>query len=124
MTKIIVIDDDRRFLRAIRRLLEASWHDVITYEDGRPAIAQIGKEVPDLLITDIFMPEMEGLETIRRARAVSSTLPIIAISGRSITGADYLQIARRFGASATLEKPFRRAKLVGLISRLLPQQID
>jgi CheY-like chemotaxis protein len=121
MAKIIVIDDDRRFLRAIRRMLEASGHTVIAYEDGRPAIAQIGNEIPDLLITDVFMPEMEGLETIRRARAISSILPIIAISGRSITGVDYLQIARHFGASATLAKPFRRAELVGLISRLLPQ---
>ena len=124
MAKIIVIDDDRRFLRAIRRTLEASGHTVIAYEDARSAIAHIAREVPDLLITDIFMPEMEGLETIRRARTVSSTLPIIAISGGSIIGADYLQMARLFGASATLAKPFRPAELIGLIARLLPQQID
>ena len=108
----------------VRRTLEASGHAVIAYEDGRPAIAQIGREVPDLLITDIFMPEMERLETIRRARALSSTLPIIAISGGSFIGADYLEMARLFGASATLAKPFRPAELIGLIARLLPQQID
>jgi CheY-like chemotaxis protein len=124
MARIIVIDDDRRFLRTIRRALEASGHAVIGYEDGRAAIAQIGREVPDLLITDIFMPEMDGLETIRRARAMSSTLPIIAITGRSIPRPDYLRIARVFGASATLAKPFRRAELVGLISRLLAQETD
>jgi DNA-binding response OmpR family regulator len=124
VTKIIVIDDDRRFLRAIRRTLKASGFVVIISEDGRPAIAHIAREVPDLLITDIFMPEMEGLETIRRARAVSSTLPIIAISGGSIIGAHYLHVARLFGASATLAKPFRPAELIGLIARLLSRQID
>ena len=124
MAKIIVIDDDRRFLRVIRRALTASGFVVIIYEDARPAIAHITREVPDLLITDIFMPGVEGLETIRRARAVSSTLPIIAISGGSIIGPDYLQMARRFGASATLAKPFHPAELIGLIARLLPQQID
>jgi len=72
-----------------------------------------------LLVTDIFMPEMEGLETIRLARDLQSKMPIIAMSGVNFEGGDYLEIAEKFGALATLKKPFRPAELLDLVSRLL-----
>ena len=74
---------------------------------------------PDLLITDIFMPEMEGLETIRQARALQPGLPIIAMSGFSFEERDYLGVAEKFGALASLRKPFRPTELLDLVNRLL-----
>ena len=69
MAKIFVIDDDPAMRRATCRALEAAGHAVGAYENGRGAIHDIQKTPPDLLVADIFMPEMEGLETIREARA-------------------------------------------------------
>lgn len=119
MAKILVIDDDPAVRRATRRVLEAAGHAVAAYENGRGAVRDIAKESPDLLITDIFMPEMEGLETIREARLRQPGLPIIAMSGITFEDRDYLGIAERFGAVATLKKPFRPAELLGLVNRLL-----
>jgi CheY-like chemotaxis protein len=72
------------------------------------------------LITDIVMPEMDGVETLRAARQLDPDLPILAISGGgSFDPKDYLGIAQAFGATAVLPKPFRPAELVEMVSRLL-----
>jgi CheY-like chemotaxis protein len=67
------------------------------------------------------MPEMEGLETIRQVRDLRSDIPIIAMSGFYFEGGDYLQIAEKFGAVATLKKPFLPTQLIALVSRLLAE---
>jgi CheY-like chemotaxis protein len=69
MAKILVVDDDPAMQRATSRALEAAGHAVAVHANGRGAVRDIENCPPDLLITDIFMPEMEGLETIREARA-------------------------------------------------------
>ena len=119
MAKILVVDDDPAMRRATSRALEAAGHIVSVHPNGRGAVQDIEKEPPDLLITDIFMPEMEGLETIRAARARRPTLPIIAMSGFTFDERDYLSIAEKFGAVASLRKPFRPAELIDLVNRLL-----
>jgi len=121
MANILVIDDDPAMRRAASRVLKAAGHSVTAYEDGRRAVRHIEQEPPDLLITDIFMPEMEGLETIRELRKSRPELPIIAISGSAPEGADYLSFAEKFGAVASLRKPFRPAELLALVSRVLAE---
>src|SRR5437879_2307831 len=116
MAKILVIDDEPGIRDIIGRVLEDSGHEVRSYENGRGAIEQVKSWPADLLITDIFMPEVEGLETIRRIRQIRPDLPIIAISGVDMAGSDYLGIAKKFGAVATLKKPFWPANLVDLVS--------
>jgi CheY-like chemotaxis protein len=123
MAKIVLIDDEPAMRRATERALRAGGHVVHAYENGRPAIEHLVRDAPDLLITDIFMPEMEGLETIRRARTLCPDVPIIAISGFSIEDGDYLRIAEKFGAIASLKKPFRPAELLDLVARLLAPQV-
>ena len=122
MAKIVVIDDEPGVLRIACLALEAAGHAVFAYPDGRGGIDHIKRERPDLLITDIFMPEMEGLETIRLARGLRSEMPIIAMSGVYFEGGDYLEIAEKFGAVATLRKPFRPSDLLDLVARLLVQR--
>jgi DNA-binding response OmpR family regulator len=114
-----MIEDDPAMRRATCRALAAAGHAVGAYENGRGAIKDIRREPPDLLLPDIFMPEMEGLETIREARALQPAMPIVAMSGLSFDTGDYLRIAEKFGAVASLRKPFRPAELLALVSRLL-----
>lgn len=119
MAKIVLIDDEPAMRKATGSALRSAGHVVTAYENGRAALRNIGNDAPDVLITDIFMPEMEGLETIRKVRAQRPGTPIIAVSGFSFEGGDYLDIAERLGAAASLKKPFRAADLLALVSRLL-----
>ena len=120
MAKILVVEDDFAMRRATCRILGDAGHAVIGLENGAAAIEHVKRDAPDLLITDIFMPEVEGLETIRRVHALRPALPIIAISGFALEGGgDYLKIAERLGAAASLKKPFRSAELLAVVSRLL-----
>ena len=79
MAKIVVIDDEPGARRIAYPTLGAGGHTVVAYPDGRGGIEHVRREPPDLLVTDIFMPEMEGLETIRLARDLQSEMPIIAM---------------------------------------------
>ena len=103
----------------MRRVLEAAGHEVTTFANGAGAIEHTRQEPADLLITDIFMPDVEGLETIREIRRTRPEVPIIAISGIDFDGGDYLAVARKFGAVATLKKPFWPADLLRVVSRVL-----
>ena len=120
MAHILVIDDDPVLRRVITLALEAVGHSVLRCENGRKAVAYLEHDHTDLLITDIVMPEMDGVETLRAARQLDPDLPILAISGGgSFDPKDYLGIAQAFGATAILPKPFRPAELVDLVSQLL-----
>ena len=119
MAKILVIDDDPGMRSATRRALEMAGHVVAVYEDGRGAVHDIDAEPPDLLITDIFMPEMEGLETIRAPAAAAAHADHRDLGvhvrgpGLSRGGGKIRRIV------ASLRKPFRPAELVALVERLL-----
>ena len=119
MAKILVIDDEPGIREIIWCVLKAAGHEVIVFPNGAGAISHVRREPADLLITDIFMPEVEGLETIRDIRHLASEMPIIAISGVVLEGRNYLQIAKKFGAVATLQKPFWPADLLDLVSSVL-----
>jgi CheY-like chemotaxis protein len=120
MAHILVIDDDPVLRRIITLALEAAGHSVLRCENGRKAVAYLEHDHADLLITDIVMPEMDGVETLRAARLLDPNLPILAISGGgSFDPKDYLGIAQAFGATAVLPKPFRPAELMELVSQLL-----
>jgi CheY-like chemotaxis protein len=120
MAHILVIDDDPVVRRVVTLALEAAGHSVLRCENGRKAVAYLQHDHADLLITDIVMPEMDGVETLRAARQLDPNLPILAISGGgSFDPKDYLGIAQAFGATAILSKPFRPTELMDLVSQLL-----
>jgi two-component system, chemotaxis family, chemotaxis protein CheY len=119
MAKVLVIDDEPGVRGVMCRVLEAVGHDVVDFGNGGGAIEHVRQQPADLLITDLFMPDVEGIETIREIHRLRPDLPIIAVSGIDFEGGDYLNVARKFGAVATLKKPFSPADLLDLVSRVL-----
>lgn len=120
MARILVIDDNNEVRRMIRQALELHGHNVVDAGDGVQALAQFRNCVTDLVITDIVMPEMEGLETIIELRAMDASVKILAISGGgSFVPDGYLRWAEMLGADRRLEKPFTVQQLVSVVNELL-----
>jgi CheY-like chemotaxis protein len=106
MQKILVIDDNAVVRNTIVQILESEGYCVVSAEDGRRGLTAFRHERPDLVITDIIMPEKEGIETIRDIRGECPNAKIIAISGGGRIGnTDFLRIARQLGASDVIAKP-------------------
>ena len=123
MADILVIDDEAPLRSLIRRALAPFGHDVVEAEDGVQGIKRFASAPADLIITDIVMQGMEGMETIRSLRRLSADVPIIAMSGggRGSAG-DYLAVALALGASRTLTKPFKLGVLTGMVNELLVER--
>lgn len=107
MSRILIVDDDRDVRRVLRRVMEADGHTVVECPDGRDALRAMTEEQPDLVITDVYMPEMDGIEFLTRLREEDPDLPVLAVSGGSLATADFvLEDASKLGADAVLSKPF------------------
>jgi len=120
MTKILVIEDNPIVRSTVGRVLQAGGYEVISADDGLEGVAMFHKERPDLVVTDIIMPEQEGIETIRQILAEKPATKIIAISGGGRIGnTDFLQIARKIGAAEVLPKPFDPEDLLQLVANCL-----
>lgn len=120
MANILVIEDDDGVREMIRRALERVGHNVREARDGRSGLKAIQAENCDLLVTDIVMPGMEGIETIIQIRKRHPQMKIIAISGGGMGKADdYLAIAAKCGANRTQTKPFSMAKMAEIANEVL-----
>ncbi|MFO1059653.1 MAG: response regulator [Dongiaceae bacterium] len=129
MARVLVIDDDELVRQTLRRMLEKGGHEVVTAINGRYGLSRFEDDGGiDLVVTDILMPEMEGLETVRSLRQLSPGLPILVITGDPSGGnwvgtgppPDYLRMAQLLGASGTLRKPFTGPQLLAAIAACLP----
>jgi CheY-like chemotaxis protein len=114
--RILVVDDNVDLRDSLKRMLEQAGYDVMLARDGEDALQLQRQHPADVLLTDIFMPERDGLETIESFRRRYPKVRIIAMSGdahlRVTTASDYLAVARVAGAHATLRKPFAAAALL------------
>lgn len=120
MKKILVIEDNAIVRNTVMRILQTAGYAVVTAGDGLQGIHVFHKEQPDLVISDIIMPQQEGLGTIRQILAERPGTKIIAISGGGRIGnTDFLQIARKMGAVDALPKPFDPDDLLDRISNCL-----
>jgi CheY-like chemotaxis protein len=120
--QVLVIDDDVAVRQTIALLLEDVGIEVVQAADGKEGLRAFQRSLPDLIVTDIIMPEKEGIQTIIDIRKTDRNLPIIAISGGGRVGnTDFLEIAARLGATTTLPKPFDPEVLVGLVHRLVAE---
>lgn len=120
MARILIIDDDEHVREALAAVLDAAGHQTCLAADGNRALARLDDFNPDVVVTDILMPGMEGMETIHELRKRQPELPIVAMSGCGMHGGgDYLRLAERLGASQSLSKPVEPDVLVDTIDELL-----
>lgn len=129
MARILLIDDDRTICTTVALLLDRAGHAVVVAENGRDELAKIEREAFELLIVDIFMPGMDGLETIQQVHRQQPHLPVIVMSGlvfRSTSSPppDFLKMATKLGATKSLRKPFRPGELLALVDDCLNVRSD
>jgi DNA-binding response OmpR family regulator len=120
MDTVLIIDDEAPMRKMIRTILESAQYQVIEAPNGIVGLRMFREQRPRLVITDILMPDKEGIETIREIKQVDPAARIIAISGGGRTArTDFLKVAEKFGAMESLKKPFRRSDLLACIERVL-----
>ena len=120
MARILLIDDDDSLRTALRLTLTHFGHTVIEARNGKEGMQLFPHAAADLVITDIVMPEKEGLEVLMELRTQVPPVKVIAISGGGrVSPDDYLRIAEKMGAAKVLAKPFSNADLMAAIDALL-----
>ena len=115
MTKVLIVDDEYTTLTIIEKMLQSGGYDVVMTSDGKEVETLVEDEHPDILIIDIFMPDVDGIENIIAVRNIYPELPILAIS----TNNDYLRVARKFGADASIHKPILGSDLLEQVHSLI-----
>lgn len=123
MARILVVDDEELVCALLVDMLEHRGYQVQTAGDGRQALAAIRQEAPDLLISDLIMPETEGLELITALRQAGMRMKILAISGgsRFVNPADQLKAARLLGADRCMTKPLVYSEFLTVVAELLAE---
>ncbi len=120
MARILVADDNEDICELLRVMLSATGHEVVVAPDGASALALLRARPVDLLITDIFMPGKEGLETIMELRRDFPSVKIVAMSGGGKLGElQYLEDAVQLGAVRSILKPFREAEILAVVREAL-----
>lgn len=122
MPRILIIDDNAEIRLILADMCEEAGYDTVTASSGKYAVEQHQAEPVDLIITDIFMPETDGLEVIYQFRSRFPEVQIIAISGGGTRGlTELLAVAKRMGAQRTFMKPFDWQDMLDAVRELVPQ---
>jgi len=120
MARVLVIDDDEEHRTLVGHMLVGAGHEVDEALDGADGLRLFGKRKPDLVVTDINMPGLDGHEVISALRVLHASVPIIAISGGSAIAKDELLLrASALGAAEVIMKPFEFRQLLGAVERAL-----
>ncbi len=120
MPRVLVIDDDEQVRALLFEILDRAGFDVVEASNGAEGLVCYRAQPADLVITDLIMPEKEGVETIIELRREFPAARIIAISGGGRNaGRDYLQIAAQLGARQTVSKPFTRQQILDAVRETL-----
>jgi CheY-like chemotaxis protein len=124
VASILVIDDDHAVLATIKMLLAREGHDVVVTDDGRKGLALFRGGAFDLLIVDIFMPAMDGLETMSLVHRDRPGTPVIVMSGHAVQSAsenapNFLRMATKLGAVSSIQKPFRARDFLTVVDSSL-----
>jgi DNA-binding NtrC family response regulator len=125
VAKVLVIDDDLAYREYLERVLTHAGHVVETEANGARILRIVAAERFDAIITDLYMPECDGIETIGRLRSVLPNIPIIGMTGS--TGAEddpCSRAMRMFGAVAVLEKPLDRERLLAVLDKAIAEASD
>lgn len=117
---VLIIEDDPIMLRNLAQWFQQAGCKVMVAHDGVEGLAQFAKLRPNAVVTDIIMPNREGVETLMAIKALDPDVKILAISGGGRLGStDLLAMAHSLGADAVMAKPFRSTDVVGAVARLL-----
>ena len=123
MAQILIIDDDESVRRSLGRILEREGYEVLAAEDGARGMRLLEEHRPALVVTDVFMPEMDGIEILMGVREADASIPIVVVSGGGQTPAAHvLEDASQLGADAILRKPFERTEVLETVPRLLDER--
>jgi CheY-like chemotaxis protein len=117
MSLILLVEDEDYLRGVIEEMLKQGGHDVVVTASGKEAVAVCQQRTVDLVITDLAMPGMDGIELIRCLRRSHSRLPVLAMSG-TFTG-QFFKMAKLMGAVGTIAKPFKQADLLAIIDKSL-----
>jgi CheY-like chemotaxis protein len=120
IARILIIDDNEAIVRLLHRMLSAAGHTVHDAPSGRAGLAYYRQHPCDVVITDIVMPDMEGLDVIRELRRYDPAARIIAMSGGGLGSVKlYLKLAQELGAQWVLSKPFTRERVLALVAEAI-----
>ena len=122
---ILLVEDEELLRAGVQEVLEIQGYKVITAPDGEQALACLAAEPIDLIITDLVMPKMDGIDFVKQLREIKPDLPVIVVSGstRNIMqryGIDSIQVP---GANASLPKPFKSVDLIEQVRQLLASRV-
>jgi len=118
MAKILVVDDDKMQCTLVKRILQQEGHIVYTATCGNEGFQIADSKKIDLVFTDIVMPEMDGIELVRKLLSTNKDLPVVVISGDDL-GKTYFTNAYELGVKACLEKPVSKRDILELVEQLL-----
>jgi len=122
MALILVIDDNEEIRRLLRQVLESAHHEVLEAGNGDEGLKCVDNQKVDLVITDVFMPEKDGLEILREMRKNHPGMNVIAMSGGGQFGnMDIMRTARSFGAFRVMAKPFNLNEMLQIVSAALAE---
>ena len=116
---VLVVDDDEVVCRNTEAMLKSLGYSALTVSSGLSAIGQVTAWHPDIILTDIFMPQFDGIELISALRAGGSAVPIVAMTGGPHGAFDVLTAAKDLGATAVLHKPFSPDDLSAVLGAAL-----
>jgi DNA-binding response OmpR family regulator len=120
VANILLVDDEEQLRSMLRLVLEEAGHAVQEASDGQKAVESFKNQQPDVVVTDLVMPNKEGIETIMELRRLRRDVKVIAMSGGGRNNAnDYLTLAKRFGACITLTKPFGNQEILDAVTAAL-----
>lgn len=119
MATVLIIEDEAELRALLKRKLTSAGHTVVEARNGKEGMAAHDETHPDVVITDIVMPEMDGLELIMALRAAKVTVPIIAMSGGGmVAAAKYLRPAKKLGAQRVFTKPIDFDEIIAAVNAL------
>jgi two-component system response regulator MprA len=117
MPRVLVVDDDPQVVRLLRVNLELEGYDVVSASDGQQALDAVDADSPDLVVCDVMMPGMDGVEVVRRLRADNKTVPVVMLSAKAMRSD--MRAGLDAGANEYVTKPFDPAELIEVVDRLL-----
>lgn len=123
--KILIIDDDELMRTTLEAILGTAGYETATAANGRRGLDWLEQNSVDIVITDIYMPEQEGIETIIELRQNYPSIKVVAISGGGEAGTpSMLEFAEKLGAMRALHKPFTVDQVIGLVKELLDPEAE